>query len=130
MSFTPSDFREEFAEFLDPGAYPDSQLNRIAARVSKLIDPCRWDEMYDYGVSLMVAHTLVLRTRAESKSYVGSIPGEVQGPLTAKAVDDVSGSYDASSVVIEGGGDWNLTTYGIEFLRLGKQFGAGGSQVW
>jgi hypothetical protein len=126
---TPPVFRQQFPAFRDIDTYDDIQINLFITVAGNLLDADRWDTMLDYGTSLFVAHHLVLAARDEATVAAGGIGGGVQGILTAKAVDKVSASYDASSVSIEDGDFWNMTRYGIEFLRLAKQMGAGGVQI-
>jgi uncharacterized protein DUF4054 len=126
---TPASFRQQFPAFADVDVYDDIQITLFIGVAGNLLDANRWDTLLDYGTALFVAHHLVLAARDEATVAVGGIAGAVQGILTAKAVDKVSASYDASSVSLEDGNFWNMTRYGIEFLRYARQFGAGGFQL-
>jgi len=42
---------------------------------------------------------------------------------------EISVSYDVGAVTIEGAGQWNLTTYGTQFLELANLVGMGPIQV-
>lgn len=126
---TPASFRQQFPAFRDPGVYEDGPISLYIQVAGNLLDANRWDTLLDYGTMLFVAHHLVLAARDDATVAAGGIGGDVKGILTAKSVDKVAASYDASSVSIEDGDFFNMTRYGIEFLRLAKQFGAGGVQI-
>lgn len=85
--------------------------------------------LFDYGLELMVAHNLVLERRAQDENNKGNVPGWGRGLINNASVDKASVGYDTSAVVEEGGGHWNLTTYGTRFYRLLRMVGAGPFQV-
>ncbi|MFA9439408.1 DUF4054 domain-containing protein [Uliginosibacterium sp. sgz301328] len=122
-------FRLDFPEFADTSVYPDAQVNFWLSLGAKLLPPCRWGDLLDYGLELFTAHNLVIQTRNQQIADAGGTPGAVTGPATSKAVDKVSVSYDAASVLNADAGDWNMTTYGIQFYRLMMMVGAGGVQL-
>jgi hypothetical protein len=129
MAVTPATFRQQFPAFCDIDVYGDIPITMFISVAVSLLDADRWDTLLDYGTSLFAAHHLVLAARDDATVAAGGIGGGVQGILTAKSVDKVAASYDASSVSIEDGDFWNMTSFGIKFLRLAKQFGAGGFQI-
>lgn len=122
-------FRLAFPEFADPVRFSD-QAVAIQVAVAKLRLPVdRWAELYDHGCTLFVAHAMSLQDRANRSAAAGGSPGAIAAPLTAKAVDKVSASYDTSAVSLVDGGYWNQTSYGIQFLQLARLIGAGGIQL-
>lgn len=129
MAVTPASFRSTFPEFTDSGRYPDPQIAFwITASVAQ-VNEARWGELTDLGVSLQVAHQLALSTSTASGSPK-SVPGTaVTGVVSSKSVGGVSVSYDTNSAIEEGGGHWNLTTYGTRYIRLARQIGAGPVEV-
>jgi uncharacterized protein DUF4054 len=129
VSFDPTIFRQDFAEFGDFGQYSDARLNRLASLALRQMDACRWGEWLDDGTNLFVAHKLCLGDRNRRLAESGGNVGVVQGPLTAKAVGEASAAYDASMIQYENGGEMNMTTYGLEWLRLSRMVGAGPIQV-
>jgi fermentation-respiration switch protein FrsA (DUF1100 family) len=128
---TPASFRQMFTEFADPtGAASDISLNMYIALAYAFLDPARWTaSIINLGVSLYVAHHVALDMRNQAAAAAGGIPGEVVAPKSAKAVDKVSASMDTQAVTMENGAYWNATVYGIRFLWLARQLGAGGIQL-
>ncbi len=126
---TPAQFRQDFPEFANVGTFPDSAVNLWLAVAGRLLPSLRWQDNLDLGTELFTAHHLVLSARDQAAAAVGGIPGEVKGPVASKAVDKVSVSYDTGSVSLTDAGFWNMTSYGIRFLTLGRYMGAGGIQL-
>lgn len=122
-------FRAQFTEFADATAYPDAQVTFWLGIAANRVDPCAWGALADLGTSLFTAHNLVLAARRAKTSNVGGLPGQTQGVQTAKSVDKVSASYDASSTTIDGAGNWNATDYGVQFWQYAEMMGAGGLQL-
>ena len=127
--FTPSDFRQQFPEFRDPEVYSDPILDFWSGIASSLLNADRWGALLDYGISLFIAHHLVLGQRDVQADEVGGLPGIVNGPQTAKSVDKVAASYDTSAVSLTDAGFWNSSMYGIRFLQMARLMGAGGLQL-
>jgi len=126
---TPEQFRSDFPEFDDDTKYSDASIAFQLTIATSLVNPCRWGVLTDQGIELCAAHFLVLARRDEATAEVGGIPGQVTGPLSSKAVDKVSASYDTGAATIDDAGMWNLTTYGVRFLTLARMMGAGGMQL-
>lgn len=122
-------FRQSFPEFADATRYPDSLVTFWLDVVTRMLNPDRWADMLDIGLSLALAHHLVLAVRDQNTAQAGKVPGTVLGMQTSKSVDTVSVSYDVSAVTNEGGGFWNMTSYGVRFLGMARLFGAGGVQL-
>ncbi|MDE2403054.1 MAG: DUF4054 domain-containing protein [Burkholderiales bacterium] len=122
-------FRQQFAEFADVQKYPDAVVNFWLDVVTRMLNADRWSDLFDIGLALALAHHLVLATKNEASSLAGKSPGATQGVVTSKSVDTVSVNYDVSQVMHEGGGFWNLTSYGIQFLGMARMVGAGGVQL-
>lgn len=126
---TPDQFREVFPEFADTVKYSDASIEFELTIAASLVNPGRWGVLTDQAIGLCTAHFLVLGTRDEATAAVGGTPGQVTGPLSSKAVDKVSASYDTGAATIDDAGMWNLTTYGVRFLTLARMMGAGGMQL-
>lgn len=122
-------FRTDFPEFADTAKYPDSRVNFHIGIATTRLNVCRWADMLDYGIELYVAHHLVLSARNQAAAALGGLPGVGNGVIASKAVDKASVGFDTHAGTIEDGADWNLTTYGIEFLQLSRMAGAAGVQV-
>lgn len=126
-----SDFRQAFPVFADKDVYPTAQFNFWLNFSKKMLNECRWADLYDEGQMLFVAHYLVLYAReAEATSNGDSAnAGQVQGVETSKSVDKVSMSFDVSKITLDDAGHWNMTTYGIQFYQLLRMVGMGGVQL-
>jgi hypothetical protein len=122
-------FRANFPEFADLTAYPNSQLDFWASVAEKMVVKCVWDDMYENGVMLYVAHELVLARQNVQAAAVGGLPGQGGGIASSKTVGSVSVNYDPNSTTEKNAGWWNLTNYGKQFYRLTQIFGAGCIQL-
>lgn len=138
MSVTPTTFRQQFREFMQPDDYPDDAINLWNTTALMFLtgsviadNTTRWGTALDYATSLFIAHHLVLGARNLATAQAGGIPGEVKGPATNKSVDKVSQGYDTKAVTFEDGSAafWNQTSYGVRLYDLITMFGAGGVQV-
>jgi len=126
---TPSQLRQDFPEFQDAAKYSDAAISFWATVASVSLPECRWGAWWSLGQELFIAHNLVLATRNQEDEASGATAGDVSGPATAKAVDKVSVSQDASAVTLENGAFWNMTSYGIQLLQFARMVGAGGIQL-
>lgn len=129
MTVTPSSFRTDFSAFADASVYPDDGIQFWLTIAGLSLDPCRWAEMLDLGAELFVAHNLILEQQSNRTAATGGIPGVTSGPIASKSVDKLAVAYDVQAAILEGGGDFNLTTYGLRFLRMARMFGSGGMQL-
>lgn len=129
MSLTPAQLRTDFPEFADTTKYPDSLVNTWLTVAASLVNASRWMELTNIGIELVTCHHLVMSARDQMAATVGGVPGAIQGPTSAKAVDKVSTSYDTASVMLTDAGFWGLSSYGLRFLSLARMMGAGGYQT-
>jgi Protein of unknown function (DUF4054) len=125
MSVTPPILRTTFPAFADVVAYPDPQIQFWIDLAAYLHDPGRWGELLDYGVQLFVAHNLTLEISNTRAGQVGAVPGQVTGAVTSGSVDKVSYSRDPGAAMDPASGHWNLSTYGLRYVRLIRMVGAG-----
>lgn len=131
MTVTVQSFMQAYPEFFD-GQQPQPNpaiVKRWIDVAYKMLPAERWDDMLDDGVMLYVAHNLALQTAQIKAGAAGGVAGQLSGPVASKAVDKVSVSYDTGAAQLENGGDFNLTVYGVQFLRLARMFGSGGIQL-
>jgi hypothetical protein len=133
VTVTVQSFRASFREFKDPDIYADEDIALWLGFSASLVNIERWNadggNLADLGVSLVIAHHLVLAERDRKAAAVGGIPGTMTGPQSAKSVDKVSVTYDASAVKLDDAGFWALTSYGMRFLTMGRLIGAGAIQL-
>lgn len=129
MTVTVADFRAAFPAFANPVVYPPDQIQFWLDLGTKLQDPNRWGELFDGGLQLFVAHNVALEQMGQQGGGNGGVPGQVNGPVTSATVDRVSYSRDPSAAMEEHAGHWNLTIYGMRYIRLARMIGAGPVQV-
>ena len=121
MAFVFSDFAAAFPEF---ASAPQPSFAFWQGIANLRLDVCRWGDLLDYGAMLFIAHNLA----EQARNLKGS--GAVVGPTTAKSIDKLSKSMDVTAVTIAEAGDWNSTTYGIQFYQLMLMMGSGGMQLF
>lgn len=126
---TPAAFRDQFPVFTSTTTYPDPEIQFWIDLAIKLHSAERWGDLLDYGISLFVAHNLSLEFSSNAAAAAGQAPGQVVGALSSASVDKVSYSRDASSAMDPKNGHWNLTTYGLRWVRLVRMVGAGPVQI-
>lgn len=126
---TVADFRSAFPAFQSPAQWPAPEIQFWLDLGLMLMDPARWGSVLSYGLQLFVAHNLALGFMSAQGSGGGQAPGQVVGPVSSASVDKVSYSRDPSAAMDPANGHWNLTTYGLRYIRLVKMFGAGPIQV-
>jgi hypothetical protein len=126
---TLKQFRQSFREFADSSVYLDEQVQPWLDVANASLNPWRWRQYHAKAVGLFVAHELALSQMAQLQAQRGGVPGFGFGMVASKAVNGVSVSYNTSIGLIEGGGDLNLTIYGIQLLRLARMVGTGPVQV-
>lgn len=126
---TVATFRNDFPEFLSSTQYTDPQITFWLGIGNKLLSAQAWGELLDHGLELFVAHHMTMGQQNAASTANGAAPGQNTGVVTAKAVDKVSVTYDASVGIFENAGHYNLTTYGLQFMQLARMIGAGGVQI-
>jgi len=124
-----SSFRESMPMFADTDLYPTAQFNFYLNMGKKLLPESRWDDLLDEGLTFFVAHYLTLYLRSMDAVDIGGGDAGQVGNETSKSVDGISYSMDVSSVSLTDAGQWNQTTFGIQFLQLARMIGAGGIQL-
>ena len=122
-------FRSAFPEFSDTTVYPDEQITFWAGIAELQVRQCIWTTMWTKGVMLYVAHEITLAAQSAKAAAIGGTPGSQGGIANSKTVGSVSVGYDSTSTSEKDAGWWNLTTYGKQFIRLARIFGAGAIQL-
>jgi hypothetical protein len=125
VTFVNATFREAFPEFSDIVKYPDAMLNFWSSVAITQVNCDRWRSQTLLGVYLYTAHECVLAAQNQKAGNIGGAPGQQAGPATSKTVGSVTAQYDAATTTEKDAGYWNLTTYGKQFIRLARIFGAG-----
>ncbi len=112
-----SSFRQNYPEFADTTKYPDAMLTYWTTVADIYVDTAKWDTLSDIGLSLALAHFLVLASGNQS------LPGSGAGLVNSQAAGPVSVGFDTQATTEERGGNWNLTVYGTQFLRMARLIG-------
>jgi len=129
MAIVIQDFRNAFPEFQDIAKYPDSMISFWSALAEAQVNSCRWGTQTTMGVYLYTAHEITLASQNYQAGNVGGTPGGQSGPINSKTVGSVTAAYDTQQGAEKDAGYWNLTSYGKQFIRLARIFGAGAIQL-
>lgn len=121
-------FRANFPEFADTTRYPDATVSFWASIGERLISTDRWGSMYPEAVQLFTAHNITL-AYSNARYGAAGVPVQAHGQVSQKALGQASISYDTTSAIEVNAGHWNLTTYGRQYIRLARMFGAGAVQL-
>jgi hypothetical protein len=124
-----SGFRKSFPEFQDAVKYPTPTIELWATFAEQQLRQCIWNSAWVMGVNLYVAHEITLAAQNAQAATTGGVPGSQGGIAASKTVGSVSVSYDSTDTAEKGAGYWNLTTYGKQFYRISRMFGAGAIQL-
>lgn len=130
MSFVYTDFTTAFPEFSNAATYPEGTFNFWQGIANLRLNVCRWGELLDHGAMLFIAHNMKEQAKSILNSTLGTGTkiGEVSGPVSAKSIDKISFAFATDTVTVEGAGDFNSTSYGVQFFQLALMVGSGGMQ--
>ena len=127
---TPEQFRATFPQFADETKYPTPMIQARLNLADAMLSESRFGvDIFPYIVGLYVAHYMYLYAADMRGMAVGTAGGVNSGIQTAKSVDKVSASYDASATLDPNAGFWNNSRYGSEFWEYLMMFGAGAVQL-
>jgi hypothetical protein len=124
--FDIAQFRADFQEFASEVTYPDPMITFWSGLGDTMLNVLRWGNFRPYGMSLFVAHNITLAAR---NLEPGVSPGSQVGIVTNESVGPLSVGMDVSSATEKEGGNYNLTTYGNQFIRLARIVGMGGVEL-
>jgi hypothetical protein len=127
--FNIAAFRTAFPEFRSLEIYPDQMLNFWVGLAQAQVRQCVWKLQWNMGVSLYLAHELVLAVRNANAAEAGGAPGTTGGIASQKTVGSANITYDPQTTTEKDAGFWNQTTYGKQFIRLARMFGTGAIQL-
>ena len=129
MTVSYAQFIDNFPEFANAGAYPESSFDFWYGIAGNVVNPRRWGALTDTGAQLYVGHNLALEAQAAKSAATGAVPGFTTGPVASKSIDKISIAYAVAEAIEEGGGQFNLTTYGTRFFGMLMMMGSGGLQL-
>lgn len=138
---TPASFRQSYMSvFGDDVKYTNTDiafqiaigvmlLNRNVLGQPSLTADVPPTTMYDYLLGLFVAHNLVLDGQAAATAAAGGTPGLQTGVISNKSLGPGSIGYDVAAGIVPDAAHWNLTIYGVRFIRTARLIGSFGVQV-
>lgn len=129
MVFVASTFRTTFPEFSDTVKYPDAMISFWAGIAQQQVRLCVWNNMWLNGVYLYTAHEITIAALNAKAGKIGGTPGTSGGIANSKTVGGASIAFDSATQSEKDAGWWNRTTYGQQFIRLARIFGAGAIQL-
>ncbi len=122
---TLADFRSGMTAFQDSNVFSDDDVIFYLDIANRTVNADRWKELYAKGVMLQVAHYATLAALARKEMAMGGVGGIRAGAISSETGDMLSVTFDASSVMSDGAGQWNATVYGRQYWQLSQLFGAG-----
>lgn len=138
--FTLENFYEVYPQFgkNSDGKYniPEIVSEMYLNMANECIKEARWHSKWKLGMCLYIAHfcSLYLQGIANADGGVKGIveAGKTKGLDTSISVGDVSVStdYSITTTNINGWTGWSLTSYGQQFISIGKLVGKGGMLVY
>lgn len=132
--FSKDEFLAFYPQFT--GKVPDIVLEAYIGMANACLSIERWNEQWQVGMSLYVAHfiTLYLTTMDDPTAPASKVIAASKGAMgipASKSVGDVSISYDYSYLsTVSSWSSWLTTTYGQQFVTLAKLMGKGGMYVY
>ena len=120
-------FRLVYPEFASATAFPDALVDYWMGQGRIQLAPDRWGDLLDQGLGLYTAHKIAAapaNAKGAAKGQAGAV-----GVVSSKSIDKLSVSVDTGSVTLKDAGDWNRTTYGVQFKQLSRIVGLGGMQL-
>lgn len=120
MAMDKSAFRKNFPEFASQQDYPDTILTFWESMAGAYVSETYWTTLYTQGMSLVLAHFLVLAKGNKTDAGAGN-----GGLISNQSVGDVSAGFDTSNTTKAGAEEWNLTTYGQQYYRMARMLGFG-----
>ena len=127
--FDKDQFRLDFPEFADTTKYTDAMLTFWAGVGDLLLNVIRWADLRPTGMALFVAHNIILQAQHVENAAAGGVPGTGNGLIASESAGPLSVSVDNNATVEEKGGNYNLTVYGTQFIRLSNIVGMGGAII-
>ena len=121
-------FRAIFPEFGDADTVSDALIAFNLTLAYDSLNPIAWGARLDAGAGYYAAHYIALalqRATAVAQGVSPGFAGVISGVVTGKSVGSVSKSMDVSMGSTDGGGSFNTTTYGREYLDLLSTVGVG-----
>ncbi len=123
-ALTVPEFRATYPVFGNADEFPDDTIELWIQRASNMLDPLVWKDLWRMGVEYFTAHNLVIGQRLATSNAKGQAGLEL-----SKTVGKVSVDYDTTATSMKGGGPFNATTWGTQFLFYAQMVGSGPIQI-
>lgn len=133
--FFIEDFFSIYPQFQGVEGLSEEIIEMYIQFADDVVNIKRWGRQWKLGMSLFVAHfcTIYLMTYQDPASSAAAVIASAQtkGLVSSKSVGDVSVSYDFSLAVqdVDRWGQFNLTTFGNQFVSLARLLSKGGMWV-
>ncbi len=135
-SFTINDFFEIYPQFRDNNALPPEMIEMYIDFADSAVNIKKWGKQWKLGMSLFVAHfcTVYMMSFSPEGSSAAAViaAGQTKGLVSSKSVGDVSVSYDFSYAIqdVATWGQFNLTSFGNQFVSIAKMMSKGNMFIW
>lgn len=137
-NYTAEQFQQNFPQFFNVCGkclVPETVLKMFINRANKAITPDKWQDAWEYGAGLYIAHysAMYLSTYApisETPSQA-SATGSLVGVIKSATLGDSSVTYDTDALT-KATADWgslNATKYGQMLATEARLIGMGGTYV-
>lgn len=124
-----TNLRESFPEFASETKYTAGMINFWYDLADTMLNVIRWGNLRTAGLTLYVAHQITIAAQNAASGILGAAPGMGLGVTSSESAGPISHSMDTQISSELDAGNFNLTTYGKEYIRLARLVGIGGFQV-
>lgn len=112
---TPADFKKRFPEFEQQS---DERVQMFIDDADPFFDQVRWGDLYDLGISYLVAHEIALANANAASAMTDDV--------VMKKVGDEQVQRDSNLMNKQSDNPYMRTTYGQKYLYYMRFVGAGG----
>lgn len=133
--FNLDDFFTFYPQFQGVDGLNNEVIEMYISFANEVVNIERWGKQWTLGMCLFIAHfcTVYLMSYTDPQGSAASViaAGQTKGLVSSKSVGDVSVSYDFSLAMndVTNWGQFNLTTFGNQFVSLAKLMSKGGMYV-
>lgn len=133
--FNLEDFFRIYPQFQGVEGLSNDIIEMYISFANEVVNIERWGNQWNLGMCLFIAHfcTVYLMSYTQPQGTAASViaAGQTKGLVSSKSVGDVSVSYDFSLAMndVTTWGQFNLTTFGNQFVSIAKLMSKGGMYV-
>lgn len=122
-------FRLDFPEFADDDVYTDGMCEFWSGLGEQMNSLDVFGSVYNKLIELFTAHNISIQAKNIAVTDVGGVPTGDGGALSTKTVGSITMEYDTASSSVLDAGDFNLTSYGRQYVMIRNMFSCGVMQV-